>query len=525
MAVLGACIFKNRTPGAKSYNAQMNANLTPWKAAPIRRVRGAGVGLCIRPIAFGNALGNAIGGSITTQTDAEKIANATNQYDAETARLQGYENAAAASEQANLTAGTAGYRGGYDPADLARANYPRSAQFFETPTDRNGAPIQGVGGLSDDSSSIYVPGPYRRETLDNGTRVSYFSEGESFADIPNDNDLNFPNLPGKTLTRTYPLDDVTRGAYNNTVGANYGGEIDSPERQENLARITRALYGTDENLQTSPSVARPLGVADLGSFSLNQPDDLSFGIGQDGGLPRGNSVFNFFNDQRGTAGFSAVSGYDALQRVGYKAATQLSRSQYLDKLTSISPATTAEVDALARGAYDARQSLRTATQQTLSPSGKVISRLIEQTSTFEKKLAERFTKAAKAGQVITQNEALKRVIIASGESNKYVSGFNSFSRFAGPLGATVGIGLSGYAIANAAPGQTGRVTAEEAGALVGGIAFGTAATYGAGILIGAAGLTFAPAILAVGIVAGIGGAYYGSNLGREAGTYYYNLLR
>jgi hypothetical protein len=43
------------------------------------RVRGGGVGLCIRPIAFGNALGNAIGGSITTQTDAEKIANSQQQ--------------------------------------------------------------------------------------------------------------------------------------------------------------------------------------------------------------------------------------------------------------------------------------------------------------------------------------------------------------------------------------------------------------------------------------------------------------
>jgi hypothetical protein len=72
MAVLGACIFKNRTPGAKSYNAQMNANLTPWKAAPIRRVRGAGVGLCIRPIAFGNALGSALAGNIINNDIANK---------------------------------------------------------------------------------------------------------------------------------------------------------------------------------------------------------------------------------------------------------------------------------------------------------------------------------------------------------------------------------------------------------------------------------------------------------------------
>jgi hypothetical protein len=82
------------------------------------RVRGAGLRLCIRPIAFGNALGSAIAGNITTQTDAEKIANAPNQYDAETQRLQGYENAATASERANAAAGTDGYGGGtrYTPA-------------------------------------------------------------------------------------------------------------------------------------------------------------------------------------------------------------------------------------------------------------------------------------------------------------------------------------------------------------------------------------------------------------------------
>lgn len=86
--------------------------------------------------------------------------------------------------------------------------------------------------------------------------------------------------------------------------------------------------------------------------------------------------------------------------------------------------------------------------------------------------------------------------------------------------------------ANAPAGQTGRVAAEEGGALLGGVAGGMAATYVAGGLslaavAGATALGFtiaAPVILLGGVAAGIAGAYYGSSFGRDAGSYYFNLL-
>ena len=180
--------------------------------------------------------------------------------------------------------------------------------------------------------------------------------------------------------------------------------------------------------------------------------------------------------------------------------------------------------ALAQQAFEARQALRTATQNTLSPGGKLVSMAIEQKYTFDGQYEKYATRAAKAGPYAPM-DVYKRIIEASGSSNKWVSGMNTFTKYAGPIGTVVGLGASGYAIANAPQGQTGRVAAEEAGGLLGGLAGGMVGTYAVGALaLGAAavGVTVAaPVVLLAGAAAGIAGAVYVSGYGREAGGYYY----
>lgn len=124
-------------------------------------------------------------------------------------------------------------------------------------------------------------------------------------------------------------------------------------------------------------------------------------------------------------------------------------------------------------------------------------------------------------------DVYERIIDRSGASNKLVSGFNSFTKVAGPIGLGLGLVSSGYAISNAPMGQTGRVVAEEAGGFFGGIAGGVAATGAVGglaIVAATVGLTVAaPVVLVAGAVAGVAGAIYTSGYGRQAGSYYYNL--
>jgi hypothetical protein len=227
----------------------MNANLTPWKAAPLLRVRGGGLRLCIRPIAFGNALGGAI---------ADGLRPAPDQSAAETARLNGYENAAAASERANLPTGTNGYRGGYDPADLVRAGFPRSAQFFETPTDRDGNAIPGVA-QSDAVQRVEVParrfdprkdsflfnGPTGNGfsldggTLANGNAVEVYANGYSVTD-PNGNatfntgDTSESNLTGKIYGYASERNNFLNGKYDpnsfiDHVASVFTGGLDNPD--------------------------------------------------------------------------------------------------------------------------------------------------------------------------------------------------------------------------------------------------------------------------------------------------------
>ena len=177
-------------------------------------------------------------------------------------------------------------------------------------------------------------------------------------------------------------------------------------------------------------------------------------------------------------------------------------------------------------AFEARQTLRTATQNTLSPGGKLVSMAIEQKDTFESQYEKYANRASKAGPYGPM-DAYKGIIEGSGSSNKLVSSINSFTKVAGPVGLGLGLASSGYVIANAPVGQTGRVASEEAGGFLGGLAGGVAATGAiGGLALGAAavGVTVAaPVVLVAGAVAGIAGAIYTSGYGRQAGAHYYNL--
>ncbi|WP_395689785.1 LysM peptidoglycan-binding domain-containing protein, partial [Caenimonas koreensis] len=233
-------------------------------------------------------------------------------------------------------------------------------------------------------------------------------------------------------------------------------------------------------------------------------------------------------NSRGTAGFSAVSTWDAYRRVDYKAKALANRAFFMDQYGVLPRSQIMQGRVIAQQAFDARQAVRTATQNTLSTGGKLISMAIEQKYTFEgqyAKYAYQIAGVTPAGPA-SPMDVYAKIIDRSGASNKLVSTLNNYTKVAGPIGMGVGLAASGYAIANAPAWQRGRVAAEEAGGFVGGMAGGIAATSAVGgVALGAAaiGLTVAaPVILVGGAIAGIGGALYVSGYGREAGSYYYN---
>ena len=228
----------------------------------------------------------------------------------------------------------------------------------------------------------------------------------------------------------------------------------------------------------------------------------------------------------GTAGYSAVSTWDAYRRVQYKARSVANSAEFARQLSGLARTHTAEAEILARQAFEARQALRTATQNTLSPGGKLISMAIEKAYTFNGLYAERARRLGANGPYAPY-DVYKEIIEASGRSNQLVSRINQFTKIAGPIGMGLGIYGSATAIANAPAGETGRVTAEEGGSFLGGMAGGMAATYAiGGLALGATavGLTVAaPVVLVAGAGAGLTGAYFGSSYGREAGSFYYKL--
>jgi hypothetical protein len=229
-------------------------------------------------------------------------------------------------------------------------------------------------------------------------------------------------------------------------------------------------------------------------------------------------------DMRSTAGYSAVSTWDAFRRVDYKAQAVANSKAYMAQFNNLARTQMMQGSTLAQQAFEARQALRTATQNTLSPGGKVVSMAIEKQYTFNGQYAK-YASQMPDGPAAPM-DVYRKIIEASGSSNKWVSGLNTFTKYAGPIGTAVGLGASGYAIANAPSGQTGRVAAEEVGGFLGGIAGGVTSTAAVGgLALGAAavGLTVAaPVVLIAGAAAGIAGAVYTSAYGREAGAYYYN---
>jgi hypothetical protein len=233
-------------------------------------------------------------------------------------------------------------------------------------------------------------------------------------------------------------------------------------------------------------------------------------------------------DPRSTTGFSVVATHDAFRRDSYKAQAQANAKAFmaeLDRLPHSQQLMESEVKAMQ--AFNARQELRTATQKTLSYSGRVVSKVIEQPYEFAERYARYAELEAKKGPY-TPRDVHKQIIDASGRTNSGVAAFNKFAKVTGPVGTVLGLGTSVVAIAQAPEGQRGRAVAAETGQFFGsvaGSAIGTAAVGGLALVAAAAGVTVAAPVILIGAaIAGITGAIYLSKVGRDGGERTYDAL-
>lgn len=179
------------------------------------------------------------------------------------------------------------------------------------------------------------------------------------------------------------------------------------------------------------------------------------------------SIEDFIYNTRGSAGYSVTSAYDALRRVNYKKAIEANSGRFISQIKELSPTQLAEAEIIARNAFDTRKNLRTATQNLLSPGGRLTSKAIEKPNNFEQQLSSRFAKALKEGEKINQMEAYNRAIKSAGTSNGFVSGVSTFTKYAGPIGTIAGLGMSGVTVYDAPSSQKGLVAAQEAGGFLG----------------------------------------------------------
>ncbi len=185
------------------------------------------------------------------------------------------------------------------------------------------------------------------------------------------------------------------------------------------------------------------------------------------------------------------------------------------------PGILSQAETVARHVSQARNALRMATQQELTPGSAVLSKALEQERNFDH-LALRYA-------TDDPFDTMKGVAAASGRSNKAMSGLVSVIKVAAPIGVAAGVGTGIYEVVTAPEGEKGRVASREAGGFVGGavlsdVGVGVGASGGVA-LAGFLGLSSGPVgWLALGL-AGLGGAtfgYGGSELGRFLGQGAYN---
>lgn len=184
----------------------------------------------------------------------------------------------------------------------------------------------------------------------------------------------------------------------------------------------------------------------------------------------------------------------------------------------IGPAGIVEVERLARAASEFRDITRAATQNTLTPWGKFMSRKIEgsEAPDFEKRVASRNSKlTTELGRAPTQFEVLKGVAAGAGKSNAVVSYVSNMTRVLGPVMTVGQSAMVASHIWEAAPGQRTEVAMTEGAHLSSSLLYGSVGSILGVAAVGA--LLVSP--VGIGLV-GYAGAIYlaGSLTGAVAGS-------
>jgi hypothetical protein len=225
-------------------------------------------------------------------------------------------------------------------------------------------------------------------------------------------------------------------------------------------------------------------------------------------------LFHYLTDEDRTnmGGFSAVNTADSFQRGKYLSKIHQNSDEAVAAIEAARKAGNPQLaEEIARAAFDERNALRAATQQKLSPGGRMMSEAIDQKRTWESMLT-------KYGSEADEFATAENIARASGRSNKVMSRLSTAGRVLGPIGTALGVGQAGYQIANAEEGDRARVAGKESGSLVGGAIGGTLGTLGALGIASLCGLTGPPGWLAaIGILGGVGGGFLGSEAGGGIG--------
>ncbi len=214
-----------------------------------------------------------------------------------------------------------------------------------------------------------------------------------------------------------------------------------------------------------------------------------------------------------TAGQGAVTMYDTHQRQGYTNRIKEMSADAVRRIDEIGPTGPLDqVETIARDASQSRNTIRTATQKTLTPGGRVLSGILEQDRSWDALMTK-----YSGGQPPTF-DTYRTVAQKAGSSSKDMLKFTKFSKVAGPIGTAFGIGVAGYEIANAPPAERGRVAARETGGILGGAVGATLGTAAGAAAVGL--LVSNPAgwaVIGAGVVVGGIAGYFGSEGGRSLG--------
>jgi hypothetical protein len=235
----------------------------------------------------------------------------------------------------------------------------------------------------------------------------------------------------------------------------------------------------------------------------------------------GDYALRFFDWTRSSALNSVAMTYDSNQRGGYMQAIKANARAAVQQIDALGPTRIPEVTSVARSASAFRDAARTATQQTLTPWGKFMSRRIEGNANvpFEDRMTHREAKLTeKLGRAPAEFELLKGVATGAGYSNKWVSRFASGARILGPIMTVGQVGMVGSQVYQAAPEDRLRVAGREGFKLSSNLLYGAlgsiAGVAGAGLLLASplgpalgayAGITYLAASLGGGIAGGMVG--------------------